>query len=181
MSVIPQPTHIKFDAKDPNKFLRDLQANKKDVIINTTANILVTGRPNSGVADFKDMLTEHFDASNIPYHVIVVKDANSATKAASAVNKEGRIVIIEDDYRLLFSTGVKLDQAKNLIYITRHWNLGAKEYSMFEQHIAFSSHRNEDLVGYPYPFSAIGAELSYGEYVLIDSHDISDVGKTVMK
>lgn len=161
-------------------FLEDYRGNLVDFKIDSgVGNILVTGRPNSGVEDFKELLLKRLDETGKSYEEIYVNDTNAVYKALKAINDAQKLVIIEDPYRLLFSRG-GLKNAQAVIYFTRHWNLKTDgvEYSTFSHHIAFASQRNQEIGEYPKPFAGIGSDLQKGEYISINTGQFSMVSQT---
>lgn len=178
MSEVSVPQHPTGLNKEANKFLQKLQGDKKAVNIDATGNILITGRPNSGVPELVEQITTDLKERNIAYQTIKVTDANSSIHASNAIKKAESVILIEDDYRLLLASGGKIGNAKNLIYITRHLDVKMPEYKVFNQHFAFSSQRNEDITGYPSPFAGIGSELNKGEFVSIMDSTLTDLDQT---
>lgn len=162
--------------------LDDYQENQVDFAVDSgTGNLLVTGRPNSGIEDFKELLIEKIKATEVSYLELTITSTTDALKAIKEINTPGRLVIIEDPYRILFSVG-GIKKPDNMIYFTRHWNLrtDSYEYAVFDHHIAFASARNQDITEYPSGFAAVGSDLKHGEYVSIDTGSFSTVSKTTL-
>lgn len=161
-------------------FLEDYRENLVDFKIDSgVGNILVTGRPNSGVEDFKELLLKRLNETGKDYEEIYVNDMNAVYKAYKAINDGSKLIIIEDPYRLLFSGG-GVKNAEGIVYFTRHWNLKTDgiEYRTFSHHIAFASQRNQEIIEYPGPFAGIGADLARGEYISINTGQFSMVSQT---
>lgn len=165
---------------EARNFLEDYRGNLVDLKIDSgVGNILVTGRPNSGVEEFKDLLLNRLDETGREYAEITINDMQAVFHAFKAIKAGKKLIIVNDPYRLLFSVG-GLKDPKGVVYFTRHWNLrtDGKEYLTFNHHIAFASQRNEEIHDYPRPFAGIGSELKKGEYVSINTGQFSMVSKT---
>lgn len=163
-------------------FLEDYQENLVDFKVDTgSGNLLVTGRPNSGVEEFKELLLSRLSENGREYEEITIGDMRSVFAAVKLIRESDKIVILNDPYRLLFSIG-GIKKPNNLVYFTRHWNLrtDSNEYLVFDHHIAFASQRNQEISEYPRPFAGIGADLRKGEYISIDTGQFSMVSKTAI-
>jgi hypothetical protein len=161
-------------------FLEDYRGNLVDFKVDAgVGNLLVTGRPNSGVEEFKQLLLSRLDEKGREYEEIVIVDVQSVFKAISALRTSSKLIVLDDPNRLLFSIG-GLTKPQGLVYLTKHWNLrtDSNEYLVFDHHIAFASQRNQEIGDYPRPFAGIGSDLKKGEYVSISTGQFSMVSKT---
>lgn len=163
-------------------FLEDYRANLVDFKVDAgIGNLLVTGRPNSGVEEFKQLLLTRLDEKGREYEEIFIDDVQSIFYAVKTVKAGEKLVIINDSSRILFSAG-GLKKPQGIVYFTKHWNLrtDSSEYLSFDHHIAFASQRNQEIGEYPSPFAGIGSDLKKGEYVSIETGQFSMVSKTAI-
>lgn len=164
-------------------FLDDYRANLVEFKVDAgTDNLLVTGRPNSGIEEFQELLIARLEETGRAYETIDITDMQSIFKAKKAFRETDKLIIVNDPHRLLFSIGNAV-KPHGIVYFTRHWNLllDGKEYRTFDHHIAFASHRNQEIGEYPGPFAGIGSDLQKGEYISIDTGQFSMVTKTAIK
>lgn len=166
-------------------FLADYRAKQVDVIIDSNdGNLLVTGRPNSGIEDFRELLIKHLESKNESYTEISIVDISSVYTAIAKIKENSGVTILDDPHRMLFAFGGdSIKGLGKLVYFTRHWNLktDGSEYLLFAHHIAFASQRNQSISDYPSPFAGIGSDLSKGEYVSVSTGAFSIVSKTTVK
>lgn len=179
---LKEPYSTKPSAK--RDFLADFRAKQVDLIIDSNdGNLLVTGRPNSGIEEFRELLIGHLEGKNEPYTQISITDISSVYTAIAQIKKNAGVTILDDPHRMLFAFGRDLRGLGKMVYFTRHWNLktDGTEYNLFGHHIAFASQRNQNISEYPSPFAGIGSDLSKGEYISVSTGAFSVVSKTTVK
>lgn len=166
--------------QEAERIISEYRKTQVDFVVNSgTGNLLVTGRANSGIEDFLTTLTGHLNQHQVDFVMLSVTDEMSAKIAFESIENLPKTALVFDPKQFLFANG-RIPTTTNMIYFTQHWNrkLNMEGYGIFAHHIAFAALRNQDLMDYPVPFSAIGSDMQAGEYVSVDTGSFSAIKRT---
>lgn len=149
----------------------------------TQGNIILSGRPRSGMDNMLNEIIAQLDINNKSYTIIEYDDNDGIEELFEILNNRQEIVIIKDNLLLQDIFRIKPFKAQ-IIWVVPF--IGNRHMSRLiglfaSKYYAFATLRNNDFSLYPQPYSIIGDLLPENFYVDVYNGHISSLENTTFK
>lgn len=147
-------------------------------------NIILTGRPNSGVENMVEKLINECAKANKSYTYVDFDTWDGNKEFYDLLDNKNELFIINDSQVLLSDTLINRAFKSQIVWVTPHlsYRYSGRYVGFFaSHHYGFAHLRNHDTSPFPAPYNMIGDKLPQNYYVDIFNSRISSVAQTQIK